>query len=59
MTDIKRFTFRIPSDVYSEVEKIASRNRRSTTAEIIVAIEEYLQKINGETLFDESENNDI
>lgn len=43
MPEIKRFTFRIPSDIYEEIESIAKENRRSVTAEIIVAIEDYVK----------------
>lgn len=42
--DIRRFTFRLPLNVFLEVEKIAKANHRSVNSEIIIAIEEYLQK---------------
>ncbi|WP_018659878.1 Arc family DNA-binding protein [Allofustis seminis] len=43
-TEIKRFTFRLPVDVYEQIEKIAKENYRSVTAEIIVAIQEYVKE---------------
>lgn len=42
--DIRRFTFRLPLDLFQEVEKISKTNHRSVNSEIIIAIEDYLQK---------------
>ena len=41
--DIKRFTFRIPTDLFLEIEKIAKNNYRSVNAEINIAIKEYIK----------------
>lgn len=43
MDNIKRFTFRIPNDLWTEVKKRADKNRRSVTSELVIAIEEYLK----------------
>lgn len=45
MEDIKRFTFRIPNELFNKITKIADINRRSVNAEIIVAIEKYLDTV--------------
>lgn len=45
MENIKRFTFRLPVELFDKVEAIAKSNHRSVNAEVIVAIEEYLQSI--------------
>lgn len=41
--EIRRFTFRIPNDTFSEIENIAKVNRRSVNSEIIIAIETYIK----------------
>lgn len=43
MSEIKRFTFRLPEDIFKNIEEIAKHNHRSVNAEIIVAIEQYLK----------------
>ena len=45
MEDIKRFTFRIPTELFNKITKIADINHRSVNAEIIVAIENYLDTV--------------
>lgn len=45
MKDIKRFTFRISSELFDRITKIADINHRSVNAEIIVAIEKYLDTV--------------
>lgn len=45
MNDIKRFTFRIPTELFDKVEAVAKNNHRSVNAEVIVAIESYLENI--------------
>ncbi|WP_337616959.1 Arc family DNA-binding protein [Acidaminococcus timonensis] len=46
--DVRRFTFRLPVETFESVEKIAKANHRSVNSEIIIAIEEYLQKFQTE-----------
>lgn len=53
MDNIKRFTFRLPAELFNKIEIIAKSNHRSVNAEVIVAIENYLQSV--ETL-PESDN---
>lgn len=45
MEEIKRFTFRIPTELFNRITKIADTNHRSVNAEIIVAIESYLDTV--------------
>ena len=45
MEDIKRFTFRIPSELFDKINKVAENNHRSVNAEIVVAIENYLDTV--------------
>ena len=45
MSDIKRFTFRLPNDLFDRINSVANDNHRSVNAEIIVAIEKYLQSL--------------
>ena len=45
MEDIKRFTFRIPSELFAKINKVAENNHRSVNAEIVVAIENYLDTV--------------
>lgn len=42
--NIRRFTFRIPLELFNGIESIAKQNHRSVNSEIIIAIENYLQK---------------
>lgn len=42
--DTKRFTFRIPTSLFEQIEKLAKDNYRSVNAEIIKAVEEYIKK---------------
>lgn len=41
---IKRFTFRISSDLFDQIEKIAKKNHRSVNSEIILAVEQYVKE---------------
>lgn len=41
--DIKRFTFRVPSALFDQMDRIAQNNHRSVNAEIIIAIEQYIK----------------
>lgn len=43
--EIKRFTFRIPTETFNKITEVAETNHRSVNAEIIVAIESYLDTI--------------
>lgn len=45
MENIKRFTFRLPAELFNQIEDVAKSNHRSVNAEVIVAIENYLQSI--------------
>lgn len=45
MDNVKRFTFRLPTELFDKVEAVAKENHRSVNAEVIVAIEQYLQSI--------------
>lgn len=45
MDNIKRFTFRISSELFDKISKVADDNHRSVNAEIIVAIENYLDTV--------------
>lgn len=45
MDNVKRFTFRLPTELFDKVEVVAKENHRSVNAEVIVAIEQYLQSI--------------
>lgn len=45
MDNIKRFTFRLPTELFNQVEDIAKSNHRSVNAEVIVAIEQYLKSL--------------
>lgn len=45
MPELKRFTFRLPSELFDRIEQIAKSNYRSVNAEVIVAIEHYLKSI--------------
>lgn len=42
--EIRRFTFRLPLETFESIDKVAKSNRRSVNSEIIIAIEDYLQK---------------
>lgn len=48
--DIKRFTFRLPIDLYNQVDSIAKQNHRSLNSEIIIALEAYCQKYQHDNL---------
>ena len=39
---LHRMTFTMPQNVWERMQRLAERNRRSTTQEMIVAIEFYL-----------------
>lgn len=55
--NIRRFTFRIPLETFESIDQIAKSNHRSVNSEIIIAIEEYLQKFQDEnSMPSESEN---
>ena len=43
MSEQKRFTFRIPTDLFDKIDHLATQNHRSTNSEIIIAIEQYLK----------------
>lgn len=42
MQETKRFTFRIPSDLFDKIEEIAKINHRSVNAQIITILEDYI-----------------
>ncbi len=48
--DRKRFTLRIENSLFEDIKYSASLNRRSTTDEILVAIEYYLSHIKNSDL---------
>lgn len=52
--EIKRFTFRIPNELFDKIEAVANDNHRSVNAEIIVAIEHYLDSHSEEDLSNHS-----
>lgn len=58
MTDeIRRFTFRLPLELFKNIEQIAKENHRSVNSEIIIAIEDYLKKCqNDNTVPSKQEN---
>lgn len=45
MNNIKRFTFRVPTELFEKIEEVAKGNHRSVNAEVIVAIENYLHSL--------------
>lgn len=45
MDNIKRFTFRLPTELFNQIEEVAKTNYRSVNAEVIVAIEHYLKSL--------------
>lgn len=47
---MKRFTFRISSDLFEQVEKIAKKNHRSVNSEIILAVEQYVKKYSNDDI---------
>lgn len=56
-TKLKRFTFRVPEEIYTQIEEIAKSNFRSVNAEIIVAIEKYISSQREITNSQYSQNN--
>lgn len=40
----KRFTLRMPSELFEQIRVIAEHNHRATAREIVVAIEEYVRQ---------------
>lgn len=40
----KRFTLRMPSELFEQIKVIAEQNHRATAREIVVAIEDYVQQ---------------
>ena len=40
----KRFTLRMPSELFEQIRVIAEQNHRATAREIVVAIEEYVRQ---------------
>ena len=47
---MKRFTFRISSDLFDQVEEIAKGNHRSVNSEIILAVEKYVKECSGDDI---------
>ncbi len=47
---MKRFTFRISSDLFDQVEKIAKKNHRSVNSEIILAVEKYVKECSNDDI---------
>lgn len=47
---MKRFTFRISSNLFNQVEKIAKENHRSVNSEIIFAVEQYIKKYSNDDI---------
>ena len=43
MSEIKRFTLRLPDELWDNMKVIADKNRRTVTSEIIIALEEYVK----------------
>lgn len=43
MTDLKLMTLRLPADVHAALTKIAERNERSLTKEIVVALRAHAE----------------
>ncbi|MFR0596772.1 Arc family DNA-binding protein [Limosilactobacillus mucosae] len=44
MAKTKNFTLRLPLDMYEELKKVADSNFRPLSKEILVAIQEHLEK---------------
>ena len=40
----KRFTFRLPADLFEKIQEIAKLNHRSVNSEVIIAIKKYLEQ---------------
>lgn len=40
----KRFTLRMPADLFEEIKAVAEKNHRPAAREIVVAIEDYVKK---------------
>ena len=56
MDNIIRFTFRISSELFDKIEKIANINHRSVNSQIITILEEYLL-LNDTNVSAKSKNN--
>jgi hypothetical protein len=39
-----RITFRVPTDIYEKIVESAQKNRRSVNNEMVVALEQFLEK---------------
>jgi len=48
MTNIKMISVKVPVELVEKLKEIAERNERSVSAEVRVAIKEYLAKIGGD-----------
>lgn len=43
----KRFTFRLPADLFDRINEVAKNNHRSANNEIIISIKKYLETMKG------------
>lgn len=56
---MKRFTFRISSDLFDQVEKIAKKNHRSVNSEIILAVEKYVKTCSNDDILQPTPKNEL
>lgn len=45
MDNLKRFTFRIPTELFEKIDQLAKDSHRSVNSQIIFALEQYLKSI--------------
>lgn len=46
MTETKNFTMRMPIEMYKELKELADKNFRPLSREVLVAVQEHLEKNN-------------
>ncbi|MCH5385873.1 DNA-binding protein [Limosilactobacillus reuteri] len=46
MAETKNFTMRMPVEMYQEIKSLAEKNFRPLSKEILVAVQEHLEKNN-------------
>lgn len=46
MAETKNFTMRMPVEMYKEIKSLAEKNFRPLSKEILVAVQEHLEKDN-------------